>query len=295
MYRIIAGLLFLLWATISYAQNQTSYGDCSPNIVNANAEVSIECFNQGNKTPLKTRIKYDVQGKIYEEIIIASVDGVTYVAYQPEVGVTNVVKQVDFNNDGYEDLLYSWSTGGNCCAPKYAILLYLGNGVFKNLEHDELWSWQSAEVVPHGVTYRLRVDSVIIGNGKTDNKSKMTVFEVVDGALRVVESAVGDAFVPANVQLTVDDFEKHGIEKTDIMVLSFDADGDKRSDSLRCGWWERWGLLSCEIWLASGKVVGIQNSCTRIGFLSSTTDGFRDAVCGRDLIMKYSAKVARYE
>ena len=192
------------------------------------------------------------------------------------------------------DLLFSWSAGGNCCAPKYLLLLFLGNATFKVLEHEEFWSWDEPELLASGASFKFRVDSVSAGMGLTESHSSMKIFEIVDSELKLVEAAIGNAYVPAIIEMHATDFDKHSVPKSEKISAHFDFDGDTINDRLECGWWERWGLLTCEVVTSSVGTIGSNLGCPRIGILETATDGMRDLVCGRDLILRYSFERGQY-
>ncbi|GAA6196592.1 hypothetical protein NBRC116598_20360 [Pseudophaeobacter arcticus] len=81
-------------------------------------------------------ITYEVRGGMYEQEIIAYVNGAPVQALVPETGISNKILEADFDGDGQVDLLHSWSGGGNCCAPSYAVLSLQG-GRFVNVTHPE--------------------------------------------------------------------------------------------------------------------------------------------------------------
>jgi len=288
--RFILMLALLLTGTIVFSQGKFSDEDCSPDL----SGFASPCSVPPSPPAAKAQILYNIIGAMYDRKIMATVDGVSYVAFVPEMGTSSIVAQVDINNDGYTDLVHSWTGGGNCCAPSYAVLLYLGSGVFKNISHDDFWAWGDPEIIRHGSGYRIRVDSTVAGIGRTEMTSTMTVFEVVDGDLVVVDSVMATAMVPTLAELKATDFETYGYSKSSRLQIEFDVDADNRLDVLSCGWWERWGVLSCRIELATGKVVEINQGCTRVGFLATRNDGMNDIICGRDQRARYSSAQGVY-
>ncbi|WP_299966110.1 hypothetical protein [uncultured Roseobacter sp.] len=286
---------FFLVVPMAFAQGQISTGDCSPNILNSSGSVTITCFNGEQKRPLKSEITYEIQSiGGYESQVIATVDGIPYVALKPDAGLTFEIATGDFDNNGHTDLLYSWSSGGNCCPPSFGVLSYFGNGVFKDLTHDDFWSWNDPELTTRGTKTRFRVDSVVSGMGGTETSSTMNVFEIADGELVQIENGVATAYVPSLVELFATDFEKYAISKSQTISVGIDVDLDNEQDTMVCSWWERWGLIVCEIHASAKGMIETSTGCTRVGVLETSSDGVRDLVCNRDTIMRYSAASNRY-
>jgi hypothetical protein len=89
----------------------------------------------------------------------------------------------------------------------------------------------------------------------------------------------------ALAELRSEQFE--GAEDKDL-VLSFDLDGDGRSDSLVGKLWSRWGRMHWEVRFADGRVSdGGPGACKRVGVLSQKTLGYHDLVCDLDTFIRW--------
>ncbi|MEP2715349.1 hypothetical protein [Pseudophaeobacter sp.] len=239
-------------------------------------------------------ISYEVRGSMYEQVIIAYVNGTPYQALVPETGISSKILEADFDGDGQVDLLHSWSGGGNCCAPSYAVLS-LQNGRFVNATHPEFSGWSEPEVQQAPQGHRFVIETTQAGHGHTDLNGRLSSFAFVRGALQLVESRVLDQMLPALAQLSAEDYNRPGFDKQFPISMNYDLDGSGTPDLLLCRWWERWGAINCEIQMATGRQIAINNSCVRLGILQSRTAGMPDLVCGREDILRFDPFTNSYQ
>lgn len=239
-------------------------------------------------------ITYEVRGGMYEQVIIAYVNGAPVQALVPETGISNKILEADFDGDGQVDLLHSWSGGGNCCAPSYAVLSLQG-GRFVNVTHPEFYGWGDPEVQQTPQGYRFLIETTESGVGQTDLNGRFTAFAFTGSALQLVESRVLDQMLPALAQLSVQDYDRPGFDKRYPLKMQYDLDGSGSLDLLHCSWWERWGVINCEIQMATGRKITLSTGCVRLGILSSRTAGMPDLVCGRETVLRFDPARGSYQ
>lgn len=239
-------------------------------------------------------ITYEVRGEMYEQVIIAYVNGVPVQAMVPETGISSKILEADFDGDGQIDLLHSWSSGGNCCAPSYAVLSLQG-GRFVNATHPEFYAWGDPEVQRSPQGYRFVIETTEAGAGHTDLNGRFGAFVFAGGVLQQVESRVLDQMLPALAQLSVADYDRPGFDKALPLKMQYDLDGTGRMDLFQCSWWERWGMLSCEVQMSTGHRIAINSGCVRLGVLPSRSAGLPELVCGRETVLRYDPGSGSYQ
>jgi hypothetical protein len=239
-------------------------------------------------------ISYEVRGNTYEQVIIAYVNGAPVQALVPETGISTKILEGDFDGDGQMDLLHSWSGGGNCCAPSYAILSLQG-GRFVNATHPEFYGWQEPQVQHTPQGYRFVIETTEAGVGQTDLNGRLSAFAFNGGALQLVENRVLDQMLPALAELSVADYDRPGFDKAYPLKMQYDLDGTGRMDLFQCSWWERWGMLTCEVQMSTGHRIAINTGCVRLGVLPSHTAGLPELVCGRETVLRYDPGSGSYQ
>lgn len=239
-------------------------------------------------------ITYEVRGDIYQQVIVAHVNGQTYEALRPEDGISHKIMEADFDGDGQVDLLHSWSGGGNCCAPQYEVLSLQG-GRFVNFDHEEFYGWSDPVVEHTGAGYRFVIETTEAGTGHTDLNARRASFAFTGQGIQKLSAEVVDSDLPTLAELSVDDYDRLGVDKSYQLQMPYDLDGSGQMDMFHCGWWERWGLLTCSIRMSSGREVAVHNGCVRLGVLASRTAGLQDLVCGREDVLRYDPASGSYQ
>jgi hypothetical protein len=104
-----------------------------------------------------------------------------------------------------------------------------------------------------------------------------------------------DQMLPSLAQLSVQDYDRPGFDKRYPLKMQYDLDGSGSLDLLHCNWWERWGVINCEIQLATGRKITLSTGCVRLGILSSRTAGMPDLVCGRETVLRFDPARGSYQ
>ena len=204
--------------------------------------------------------------------IVAIVDGQKFIAdpgidgskYVVDLGMdrewkfdTKIVWQGDFDNDGYNDAVLGSDCGGSGCPPIYRIVLYKGEGKFSILPFKFLENWEedNPKIRPEGFHYVLTLSGLDGTQDSTLRYNRAEVeYRVENGTL--VEKPVGDISNQFNIkEFKVDDAVTANSlnscnNNPDAACVSWDFDlsGDGIPETLSCGYWERWVVLTnCEI------------------------------------------------
>ena len=196
-----------------------------------------------------------------------------------------VVSTSDLDRDGWLDAIIALSSGGNCCAPSYLVVSYRGDGFFVASSHPDFWSWQDPELIDTPSGSVIRVVAVPAGVGNTSMEEWRYDFRLVNGRLQLVSKLQNSAMIHAKVSMTSEAVIKRGKEQG---IIKADIDGDGKPDTMTCQYWERWGALgACEVATARFGKIQLGLGCQRWGILETETNGLRDLVCNRDIVLKF--------
>jgi len=196
-----------------------------------------------------------------------------------------VVLTSDLDHDGWLDAIVSLSGGGNCCPPSYMVVSYRGDGFFTTSTHPDFWSWQDPEVIDTPSGPVIRAVAAPAGVGNTSMEEWRYDFRLVNGRLQLVGKLQNSAMIHAKVSMTSEAVIIRGKKQG---TINADIDGDGKPDKMTCQYWERWGALgACEVATARFGKIQLGLGCQRWGILETETNGLRDLVCNRDIVLKF--------
>lgn len=289
-------LLIFVKPCYVYSQSleQFSEGNCSPNLGNITGNVMINCDIRRQGVPLKAETEYFISEKGFLKTLFSRTDGKTYKLYDVE-GSLLIEDVRDYDLDGYLDVMVSETAGGNCCAPSFSIFSYRGYGIFKKLTHEQFYSWDDPIFEFVDDRWRVRVETGVDGVGNSTLEINMAIFEIRDGTLKMIESASQKATVPSLVELSSEPYANGNVADNHLMRMTFDLDGDSRDDMIQCGYWERWGALSCDIFTSRLGKVEMVYGCDRLGIIDEVASGLNKLVCNSDSILAYDRTNNSYE
>lgn len=204
-----------------------------------------------------------------------------------ENGLTWVEEVADLDQDGLLDAVIGVSTGGNCCAPRYAIASLLPDGSFR-FAPLVFWSWHAPQLIENEGEWILetRTDSQVYRH--TYRQGQVVLLEA-----RTIAPLVAIAELRAEAVIA-------GQQPA---TLSFDFNGDNQLDTMSCEVWERWQSLLCQFTLAEGTTIPLFQQveaeelirvdfvgCSRYGVLASTTNDLHDLVCDEDTVVTWNGE-----
>ena len=216
---------------------------------------SAECFSR-DKTVLCRNIQQDVPvyyidyrgANARNNVLMAYVNGVEYELPHPNwegVYPFLIDASADLDGDGRLETLVRVGGGGNCCPADVSIVSYRGNGFFTYIDKSPIpGGWGGLEIVHEQGQNLIRVFDVPIGVGSTEWRRKQRDYVIKEGVpveiVERIEVAVPSALV-GFTQENIRNLESHEAS------IDFDIDNDGVLDELHCKYWERWGLLNCEV------------------------------------------------
>lgn len=207
---------------------------------------------------------------------------------------------VDINSDGRDEILYSEVCSGRSCYPDFSIVYFTETCQVKS---DWLDRWT-------GVLGLHRIDfysddkfTYISGHdgrygiGLTE-LNKVYVTYKFDGKLVEYSSTRKADLLQSVREITSTEVaQKNADEQT--IIMEYDLNGDGKKESISCGYWERWGVLSrCEI-----RSQNIDNSLLaaenlnpkRLGVLPDKYNGWHLLVEDYDNLLVYKTDVGYIE
>ena len=227
------------------------------------------------------------------EQLHAVVDGVDYLiapTHELWMGISlGVVYEGDLDGDGFTDALVQSHQGGNCCAPYYFVVSYRGNGFFSVHHMEGMYGYKIRVKEAYGELLIEVLDQEQPVENAIGSEDLYT-FRFYKGELELVSHATNEALVPAIVEVTARDV------KDENKTIIFDVDGDGIDEEILGTYWDRWGSVQIgNIYTSSRGPVTLSYGCSRLGFMSSTTNGLHDVICDRRDILRYDTESNRYQ
>lgn len=225
--------------------------------------------------------------------LYAVLDNIDYLiapTHERWIGISlEVIYEGDLDQDGLADAVVQSYQGGQCCAPYYFVVSYRGNGFFSVHHMQGMYGYKIRVKEAYGellikvLDQEQPVESAI---GSED----LYTFRFYKGELELVSHATNEALVPAIVEVTAKDV------KDENKTIIFDVDDDGIDEEILATYWDRWGSVKIgNIYTSSRGTVTLSYGCSRIGFMSSTTNGLHDVVCDRRDILRYDTEGNRYQ
>lgn len=219
--------------------------------------------------------------------LYAKVDGYDYQIDIPEDICFDIAAQIDFDKDGKKDALITniQACGGNAIGNSFFFVTYMGNGFF-NISNSfgnsvwgdpiiEEWKEQKSVVI---------FDNNAGGNTEKDYSSKERYVLKQGKAIRV-EFAKKNSIV-ALQEIKASDF--HNGKEEETIRMSYDLDGNGEMDYFECRYWDRWDALLFDIILNGNRLGCDNNGVSRVGVLSTKTNGMHDIIYNENDIVKWN-------
>lgn len=200
-----------------------------------------------------------------------------------------IVDQVDLDGDGIEEGILQTQGKGNCCGPTFFIIKRVKEGFYSILEHDELDGRPGLSFDEIDGEKILVVYNSSGGDNVFDERT-ISHLKLVNGKLELIAKFYNAAFLNAELDITARELKEIEPKRR---LFTFDLDLDGKEDELSCYYWWRWGVVSCAVTSTKLGKVSIPK-CSRIGILSSITNGMHDLVCDRSYIFSWSSDNKEY-
>ena len=231
----------------------------------------------------------------------------TYCLLAPGVQVERVV---DINNDGISEIIITRMAGGAGSEWAYDLVALDESGRLNVHAFTEQYDPDGPKILRENNKTLIALDKVnsvsvfdpqiVVRRGNTwvalENvdarygKTKLgerTFYYEFDGKelsiSRWSEPPYLQAIKEAHVQqfFDFDDFGQKPIE-----VMTFDMNRDGNAESVICGYWSRWGVMTCDIH-GENFSYRIPLGCKRWGILPTKTNQWHDLVCNYDTIIRF--------
>ena len=246
------------------------------------AEITYDIIAGGEPCPSDGCFRGDVSMDL-----VATVDGVRYrvarYSHEDNVHALWIIDVQDLDNDGYADIVYRTFAGGNAVPAFTHVASYRGDGRFSVNALDD-FNWDEPSVVRDGNEWRIRTQTVAAGVGNSTLHDEIMEFKLQDGVPVQVAAATRSALFSQH-SFSADDVERG----RDNHSWGYDFTGDGEDETLACGYWERWGLLThCAVeYVARGALQAmplVKAQCKEIGVLDQRVNGFNQLVCDFDQV-----------
>ncbi len=256
------------------------------------AAVTYEIFSSGE--PCSGELCFD-EGE--GMALVATVDGVRYrvatYSIEEHAHSLRIIAVKDLDNDGYADAVYRTHAGGNAVPAFTHVASYRGDGRFSVNALDD-FNWDEPSVVRDGNEWRVRTQTVAAGVGNSTLHDEVLEFKLQDGVPVQVASATRSTL-----------FSQHSFSSGDVErgrdnhSWGYDFTGDEEDETLACGYWERWGLLTnCAVeYVKRGAVQAlplVEAQCKEIGVLDQRVNGFNQLVCDFDQVYQAEPEFHAY-
>lgn len=226
-------------------------------------------------------------GELFFNKLYAKVDGYDYQIDIPEDICFDIAAQIDFDKDGKKDALITniQACGGNAIGNSFFFVTYMGNGFFNisNSFGNSVWGDPFIE------EWKEQKSVVIFDNNDGINTEKdyssKERYVLKQGKAIRVEFAKKNSIV-ALQEIKASDF--HNGKEEETIRMSYDLDGNSEMDYFECRYWDRWDALLFDIILNGNRLGCDNNGVSRVGVLSTKTNGMHDIICNENDIVKWN-------
>ena len=201
-----------------------------------------------------------------------------------------IVDQVDLDGDGIEEGILQTQGKGNCCGPTFFVIKRVKEGFYSILEHDELDGRPGLSFDEIDGEKILVVYNRSGGFDNVSDERTISHLKLANGKLELIAKFYNAAFLKSELDITARELKEIEPKRR---LFTFDLDLDGKEDELSCYYWWRWGVVSCAVTSTKLGKVSIPK-CSRIGILSSITNGMHDLICDRNYTFTWSPDEKKY-
>lgn len=227
------------------------------------------------------------EGELFFNKLYAKVDGYDYQIDIPEDICFDIEAQIDFDKDGMKDALITniQACGGNAIGNSFFFVSYTGGGFFNisNSFGNSVWDDPVIE------DWKEQKSVVIFDNNDgfntEKNYSSKERYVLKQGKAVRVEFAKKNSIV-ASQEVKASDF--HNGKEEETIRMNYDLDGNGEMDYFECRYWDRWDALLFDIVLNGNRLGCDNNGVSRVGVLSTKTNGMQDLICNENDIIKWN-------
>lgn len=264
-------------------------------------------FNNCNKTEKKellfTKIKTPKEQNTFKIItdyqhpngfkLIAYLNNKEYcIIDTSEPLFVNIVKEMDFDNDGKKDVLLnindSW--GGNCCGSEYIFVSNTGNGKFK-ISSKTINSTQEPRFEKWNDFQSVLITHTNEGVNNQDYKESTYRYIIKQGELMCVEE-FKSLEIPSIEETRVSSFNFN--KPSENKNILFDLDNDKIVDTIHTSLFTRRGRLNWQIKFGNKSKYISEFPVKRIGILNTKTNNVNDLVLDLNQILMWDKDKKQY-
>jgi len=186
------------------------------------------------------------------------------------------LKEVDFDNDGYKDILIEniLGCGGNAM-PYNSFCIGFYNPVKEVFELTESFGFSIMD--PEYLNIG-SYTSIIVENYEEEIYGRRVEHYLLKEGKMVRIKITEELPIPTNIEISANGFSKSDKENGKTIYYDLNADGEK--DSLHGEYWDRWGAVIWSVKFVNGQVFNSNSGCKRVGILNTKTKGVNDIVCG---------------
>ncbi len=219
---------------------------------------------------------------------------------------------VDLDNDGISEVIIRQISGA-CCPSEYRLVTLDKFGGLKILRFPQQYDFSGPELLQENDKTLIALDRFSEGPSNTVLDRKTFIYEFNGKELSILrwseppylqamKEVHSREFQPGweedidrNLEGSTENdllgsissmFKGINIDENLKKVMKFDLNGDSTIEYISCGYWWRWGELSCDI---SGLTIShrVPQGCKRLGILPTKSNQWHDLVCDYNTILRF--------
>lgn len=221
--------------------------------------------------------------------LFAKVDGYDYRIELPDDICFEIVEQEDFDGDDITEALIEdiQACGGNAIGDSFFFVCYSGGGYFSISNSFGINVWETPIIETWNGTKSVVIFDTNEGLNQDKDYLVKERYILRQGKAVRVESSKKN-YIVAQKEILSSDF--HNGKENDTICMSCDLDGNGLEDYINCTYWDRWDIMNFEI-IFNGDVLKCpEMGVSRIGVLSSKTNGMHDLIYNEDDVVKWDGK-----